>query len=75
MFMPINKIIIIGQMVISALLVVSILFQQRGAGGSAITGGGEASYYTKRGFEKVLFIATIILAALFLLSAFANLLL
>jgi protein translocase SecG subunit len=52
------------------------LLQQRSAGGSSLFGGGgDTSYYTKRGFEKILFIATIILAALFLISSFLNLIL
>lgn len=72
--MPIKQIFTILQLVIAALMVASILFQQRGAGSSAITGGGQASYYTKRGFEKVLFVITIILAFLFLATALANLL-
>ena len=72
--MPINKVITIFQMIVSALLIAAILLQQRGAGDSAITGGTGTSYHTKRGFEKVLFIATIILAILFLLSALINLL-
>ncbi len=73
LIMPANFLTII-QIVVSVLLVVGVLLQQRGAGGSAITGGGETSYYTKRGMEKVIFIATIILAALFLITALANLL-
>lgn len=64
----------IAQIIISIFLITAILLQQRGAGGSAITGGSQTSYYTKRGFEKILFIATIILAILFLATAFVNLL-
>lgn len=64
----------ISQIIIAAALVTVILLQQRGAGSSAIFGGGGGtSYYTKRGFEKILFIATIILAGLFMISAFLNL--
>jgi preprotein translocase subunit SecG len=70
--MQLGQIFTIIQIIISALLIVAILFQQRGAGSSAITGGSAASYYTKRGFEKTLFIITIILAILFLASALAN---
>lgn len=70
-----HQILHICQLIISILLIAAILLQQRGAGGSAIMGGGGVSYYTKRGFEKILFIATIILSALFILSAFLGLLL
>jgi len=67
--MDLSKILAITQIAISALLVLAILLQQRGAGSSAIMGGSSASYYTKRGFEKVLFVAIIILATLFLVAA------
>jgi len=71
-----SQILNISQIVIAVLLVATILLQQRGAGGSAIFGGGSGgtSYYTKRGFEKILFIATIVLAGLFIVTAFVNLL-
>ena len=71
-----ESILPISQIIISLALIVTILLQQRGAGGASILGGGGGgeSYYTKRGFEKILFIATIILATLFIISAFLNLL-
>jgi len=63
------------QIIISLALITTILLQQRGAGGSGIFGaGGGTSYYTKRGFEKIIFTASIILAALFIITAFLNLL-
>lgn len=63
-----------SQIIISVSLIVLILLQQRGAGGSSIFGGGTADYYTKRGMEKVFFIATIVLAGLFIGLAFLSLL-
>ena len=60
------KIVQIGQIVVSCLLVAAILLQQRGTGSSAIMGGSSASYYSKRGFDKVLFYATIVFAVIFL---------
>jgi protein translocase SecG subunit len=71
-----SSILPIAQIIISLALIATILLQQRGAGGSAILGGGGGgtSYYTKRGFEKILFIATIVLATLFIVTAFFNLL-
>lgn len=72
----VQSILNISQIIIAAALIAAILLQQRGAGGSAIFGGGGGtSYYTKRGFEKILFIATIVIAGLFIVSAFVNLLL
>jgi protein translocase SecG subunit len=70
--MDLSRILSISQIIISALLIVSILLQQRGAGGSAITGGSGGAYYAKRGMEKVLFYATIVLAVIFIASAIAS---
>ncbi len=64
----------IFQIAISVFLITAILLQQRSAGGSALFGGGGAAYYQKRGFEKILYIATIVLSILFLVSSFINLL-
>lgn len=50
-----------------------ILLQQQGSGLSGAFGGGESEFYhTKRGAEKFLFIATIVLAVLFFGAALAN---
>jgi len=56
-----------AQAVISALLIISILLQNRGTGlGQTFGGGsGNASYQTKRGFDKFLFRGTIVLAVIF----------
>jgi len=51
---------------ISALLIVAILLQQRGGGLSSTFGGSAMEYSTKRGAEKVVFYATIVLGILFL---------
>lgn len=59
------------QIILSVLLVGAILLQQsEGSLGSAFGGSQTNSgWHTKRGLEKQLFIATIILAILFVLSA------
>lgn len=59
----------IVQIVISSLLVAAVLLQQRGTGLSATFGGEGNIYRTKRGLEKVIFIATIVFAVLFFASA------
>jgi protein translocase SecG subunit len=64
----------IAQIIISVLLIVTILLQQRGSGLSSAFGGGGGVYYQKRGMEKLLFRASVALAALFLIAAFLNLL-
>jgi protein translocase SecG subunit len=70
-----SKIISISQIVISVLLMVSILLQNRGSGLSAAFGGDFGGYYTKRGMEKFLFYSSIALAFLFIASAIANIIL
>ncbi|OJI08346.1 MAG: preprotein translocase subunit SecG [Candidatus Vogelbacteria bacterium CG22_combo_CG10-13_8_21_14_all_37_9] len=51
-------------------LIITILFQQSDAGLGSAFGGNSSSnpFSTKRGFEKTLFIITIILAILFIAS-------
>lgn len=58
------------QIILSVLLVGAILMQQSDAGlGTAFGGASNANpFSTKRGLEKKLFIATIILAILFVAS-------
>ena len=56
----------IAQMLISILLIAAILFQQRGGGLSGVFGGEGSVYATRRGIEKKIFVATIILATLFI---------
>lgn len=64
-----GNILNIIQIIIAALLIITVLFQQRGTGLSAAFGGEGGVYFKKRGAEKVIFIASIILAVLFILSA------
>lgn len=64
-----NFILNIIQIVIAILLTATILLQQRGSEVGGAFGGGGEIYFKKRGAEKFLFIATIILAILFILSA------
>jgi len=61
-----TKYINIALIIVSALLIVAILLQARGSGLSSIFGGGGEFYQTRRGLEKKIFIATIILAVIFL---------
>ncbi|MGI5826934.1 MAG: preprotein translocase subunit SecG [Patescibacteria group bacterium] len=55
----------IAQLVISILLILAVLLQNRGTGLGSTFGGSGGVYLTKRGLEKKLFIATIVLAVLF----------
>lgn len=60
-----RNIISVVQIVISILLIAAILLQQRGTGLSATFGGEGNVYRTKRGLEKSIFMATIVLAVVF----------
>jgi protein translocase SecG subunit len=61
----------VTQIVFSILLVLAILSQQRGSGLSETFGGSSTFYTTKRGAEKVLSIATVVLAVLFVANSVA----
>jgi preprotein translocase subunit SecG len=66
------------QIVLSIILIGGILLQQSDASIGAAFGGsdmGGDTFHTKRGFEKILYQATIVIAVLFVVSTFANLLL
>ncbi|KKR14569.1 MAG: preprotein translocase subunit SecG [Parcubacteria group bacterium GW2011_GWC1_39_29] len=54
------------QIVLAVLLAGAILLQQRGTGLSSTFGGSSMEYSTKRGAEKVIFYASIVIAILFL---------
>jgi len=64
------------QIILSLLLIAGVLLQRSEAslgsafGGDSATGGR----FMRRGFEKILFNATVVVAILFALSAFASLL-
>ncbi len=64
----------ITQIIISVLLITAILLQQKGVGLGAAFGGSSNIYSTKRGVDKILFRATIVLAVLYFVTAAANLL-
>lgn len=57
------------------LLTIAILLQAKGAGLGAVFGGEGNVYRTKRGAERVLFIATIVLGVIFAGSTITSLLL
>ena len=59
------------QIVVSALLILIILLQEKGVGLSATFGGGGEFYRSKRGIDRFLFIGTLVLSALFVGSAIA----
>ncbi len=68
----------IAQIVISVVLIVLILLQERSSGLSGILGGGSGEgdvYQKRRGLENIVFRATVVLVILFAGLSLANLLL
>jgi preprotein translocase subunit SecG len=56
----------LGQILVSIILIVVILLQAKGSGFGAGLGGQTSAFRTRRGLEKTLFQATIVLTVLFL---------
>lgn len=66
------------QIAISVLLIIAVLLQQSGAQNGGALGGSDSSgssvFHTRRGLEKLLFNATIVLGVLFAVTSFISLL-
>lgn len=62
------------QIVVSTLLIIVVLLQVKGSGFGAALGGmsGGSVYRTKRGLERTLFQATIILIVVFIFVSFLS---
>lgn len=67
------KFLDILQIIIAVLLIITVSLQSRGGGLSSVFGGGGASFQTKRGVEKSIFVATIVLSVLFFIVSLAHL--
>lgn len=67
------KLISIAEIIVSVLLIISILLQNKGAGLSGTFGGDMGGYYSKRGFDKFLTRFSIFLAIIFIGLAIASL--
>ena len=59
------------QIVIAVLLIGAILLQMRGSGLSSVLCGESTFYHTRRGIEKFIFWAAIVLAILFIAASVA----
>jgi len=70
-------IISIIQSIVAILLITAIMLQQKGTALGSAFGGGDSggSYSTKRGLEKKLYWATVILGIIFIVLSVLNLLL
>lgn len=63
----------VAQIILSMLLVVVVLMQSKGSGFSGALGGDIGSIYrSRRGLEKTLFQATVVLAFLFIAISLAS---
>jgi preprotein translocase subunit SecG len=74
--MSISSVLPYIQITISVLLILAILLQQTGAQNGGALGGSDTSssvFHTRRGLEKMLFIATIALGILFAVTSFLSL--
>lgn len=60
------------QIVLAILLMIAILLQQRSSGLGLAFGGEGNVYRSRRGIEKTLYLATIVMATLFALVALAT---
>ena len=70
-----KTILLVLQIAVPVLLMACILVQQRGTAlGSSFGGEGGGFYMKKRGLEKKIFWASIVLAALFIIISLLNLL-
>lgn len=68
-----QNIIPIAQIVVSVIIVILILLQERSSGLSTIFGGESGGVYqTRRGLEKIIFRATIVCAILFVALTLAQ---
>ncbi|MBP9759857.1 MAG: preprotein translocase subunit SecG [Candidatus Pacebacteria bacterium] len=67
----------IVQVILAVLLITAILLQARGSSVGGAFGGGDggSTFYTRRGGEKVLFNATIVIGILYAIAAFVTILL
>lgn len=60
------------QIAVAVLLIISILLQKSASGLGATFGDSDsidAGYHTRRGFEKILFNFTVVLAVIFLITS------
>jgi preprotein translocase subunit SecG len=69
----ISELLPYAQVILSILLIGAIILQQTGSSLGGAFGGGDnfsAGFHKRRGFEKLLFNATVVIAILFAVTAF-----
>ena len=60
------------QIIVSITLIIIILIQVKGETGGSVFGGGAGVARTRRGLERTLFNATVVLSVVFLLISFLS---
>ena len=60
------------QVIVSIILIILVLLQERSSGLSNVFGGGGTPFETRRGLEKKIYQATIVTAAAFFILAILN---
>lgn len=70
-----NQVLLIIQAIVSVLIIIAIILQQRGTALGAAFGGSGEAYSTRRGIQKNLLWITIILIIAFVGLSIANLIL
>lgn len=68
-----KPVILLIQIILGVLLILVIIIQQKGSGLGSAFGADLGFYRTKRGAEKLLFYATIVLSVVFILSSLIGL--
>lgn len=66
--------LIISQVIVSIFLIILIALQERGAALGSVFGGAGEFYASRRGLQKKIFYATIVLVGIFILLGIVNLL-
>lgn len=61
------------QILIAILLIGAILMQSKGVGAGTIFGGEGQFYKSRRGVEKLLLLATVVLSVIFVITSVLNL--
>jgi len=67
-----QNVLYVIQIIVAVLLIAAILVQNQSSGLGGAFGGDSTVYRTKRGAEKIIFRATIVLVALFMLTSLAH---
>lgn len=69
-----NQLLLYIQLAVCVILIILIAIQQRGAALGAGFGGGGEAYSTKRGAQKKIYYATVVVAIVFLVLGVLNIL-